>query len=263
MVRQSLRAALIAATALGGVALAGPVLAQSSAPATASTMGEAEREAFRSEVRAYLMEHPEVIFEAVAEYERQQQAAQADMDLALVQINAEDIFRDGHSWVAGNPEGDITLVEFMDYRCGYCRRAQPAVMDLIGTDGNIRLVVKEFPILGPQSEVMSRFAIAVQQVGGDEPYGRVHDALMAWEGDITPEDLRGIAGDLGLDAERVMAEMSGDAVTAVLRANHELAQRLQISGTPTFVMGEGDDGELLRGYMPLEQMQAVVARLRG
>jgi Predicted dithiol-disulfide isomerase involved in polyketide biosynthesis len=110
---------------------------------------------------------------------------------------------------------------------------------------------------------MSRFAVAVQQLGGDEPYGAVHDALMAWEGDITPDDLRGIAGDLGLDADAVLAAMNGDAVTEVLRANHELAQRLQISGTPTFVMGQDDGGELLRGYMPLDQMQAAVARLRS
>lgn len=255
MVRQSLFAALIAAS--GSLGLAGPALAQS------APMTDAERDAFRGEVRAYLMDHPEVIFEAVQEYERRQQAQQADMDLALVQINADDIFRDGHSWVTGNPDGDVTMVEFMDYRCGYCRRAQPAVMDLLDQDGNIRLVIKEFPILGPQSELMSRFALAVRQLGGDGPYAQVHAQLMAWDGDITPDDLRGIAGDLGLDPAAVLAAMNGDAVTEVLRTNHELAQRLQIQGTPTFVMGEGDSGEMLRGYLPLEGMQAAVARVRG
>ncbi|MCA2010926.1 DsbA family protein [Cereibacter sphaeroides] len=249
--------------AIGLSALALPALAQTSSPEVSSAMTDADRDALRGEIRAYLLDHPEVIFEAVAEYERRQQTAQADMDLALVQINAEDIFRDGHSWVAGNPEGDITLVEFMDYRCGYCRRAQPAVEELIGTDGNIRLIVKEFPILGPQSEIMSRFAVAVQQVGGDEPYESVHNALMAWEGDVTPDDLRAIASDLSLDADAVLAAMNGDEVTAVLQANHALAQRLQISGTPTFIMGAGDEGEMMRGYLPLDQMQAAVSRLRG
>ena len=260
MLRLPLTAACVAATlsfsALSFVAA--PSLAQTSTP-----MADAEREAFRAEVRAYLMEHPEVIFEAVAEFERRQQTAQADMDLALVEINADAIYRDSHSWVGGNPEGDITLVEFMDYRCGYCRRAQPAVMDLLASDGNIRLVVKEFPILGPQSEVMSRFAVAVQQLGGETPYASVHDTLMAWEGVITQDDLRGIAGDLGLDAEAVLVAMNGEAVTRILSANRELAQRLQISGTPSFIMGEGTGGELLRGYMPLEEMQRIVGRLRG
>ena len=115
------------ALALGLSLTGAPLLAQSGTT-DAPAMSETERDALRSEIRAYLLDHPEVIFEAVAEYERRQQNAQADMDLALVQINAEDIFRDGHSWVAGNPEGDITLVEFMDYRCGYCRRAQPAAV---------------------------------------------------------------------------------------------------------------------------------------
>lgn len=257
MVRPSLFAALIAAS--GALSLAGPALAQ------AAPMTDAERDAFRTEVRTYLMEHPEVIFEAVQEYQNQQQAAQADMDLALVQINADDIFRDGYSWITGNPDGDVTLVEFMDYRCGYCRRAQPAVMDLLGQDGNIRLVIKEFPILGPQSELMSRFALAVRQLGGDGPYAQAHEQLMAWDGDITLDDLRGMAGDLGLDGQAVLAAMNGDPVTEVLRTNHELAQRLQIQGTPTFVMGEGsgDSGEMLRGYLPLEGMQAAVQRVRG
>ncbi|MCB1390896.1 MAG: DsbA family protein [Rhodobacteraceae bacterium] len=263
MVRNALFAALVAVAAAGSTLSAGPALSQTSGAALSAPASDADREAFRAEVRAYLMEHPEVIFEAVAEYERRQQAAQADMDLALVQINADDIFHDDHSWVTGNPDGDVTLVEFMDYRCGYCRRAQPAVLDLVSGDGNIRLVIKEFPILGPQSEVMSRFALAVQQLGGDEPYARAHEALMSWEGDISADDLRGMASDLGLDGAAVLAAMNGDSVTAVLRANHELAQRLQISGTPTFVMGEGDGGELLRGYMPLEQMQQAVARLRS
>ena len=259
--------ALACATALHLTAM--PASAQAeSAPAggtgfTAPSMSDTEREAFRAEVRAYLMDHPEVIYEAVSELERRQQQAQADMDTTLVEINADDIFHDDHSWVSGNTEGDLTLVEFMDYRCGYCRRAQPVVEQLLQGDGNMRLVIKEFPILGPQSEVMSRFAVAVQQLGGDTAYAQVHARLMAWEGDISPDDMRAIATDLGLDPEAVLARMNGDEVTAVLRANHELAQRLQISGTPTFVMGDGTQGQLLRGALPLDQLQAAASDLRG
>lgn len=255
MVRLSLAAAAFAAT----LPLAAPLAAQTDLAA----MTDTERSALRAEVRAYLMENPEVIFEAVAEFERRNQRAQADMDTALVEINAEDIFRDGHSWVTGNPEGDITLVEFMDYRCGYCRRAQPQVMDLLGSDGNIRLVVKEFPILGPQSEVMSRFAVSVQQLGGDTPYAAVHEQLMGWEGDLTEADMRAIAGELGLDAEAVLAGMNSAEVNAILQENYALAQRLQITGTPTFVMGDGSAGELLRGFLPAAEMARVAAGMRG
>jgi len=258
MVRLPLMSAALAAVlTLAAI----PVAAQSTsfvAPVT-----DAERDAFRAEVRAYLLANPEVIFEAVAEFERRQQTAQADMDNALVEINADAIFRDNHSWVGGNPEGDLTLVEFIDYRCGFCRRAYPQVLELVESDGNLRRVIKEFPVLGPQSELMSRFAIAVQQIGGAGAYDTAHSALMTWQGDITPDDLRDMAGELGLDPETVLAAMNGDAVTGVLRANYELAQRLQISGTPTFVMGPGDSGEVLRGFMPLDEMQGAVARLRG
>ncbi len=244
---------------------AAPALAQAAPQSTpqTGTMTDTERDSFRAEVRAYLMEHPEVIFEAVSEFERRNQEQQASMDTTLVELNADEIYRDGHSWVGGNPDGDLTLVEFMDYRCGFCRRAQPQVMDLLGSDGNIRLVIKEFPILGPQSEVMSRFAVAVQQLGGDTPFADVHERLMGWDGDIADADIRAISAELGLDGDAVLAQMSDGAVTEVLRANHELAQRLQISGTPTFVLGSGDGGELLRGFMQADEMEAVATRLRG
>lgn len=251
MVRLSLSAALLA--------LALPL----AAPAQTAPLTDAEREAFRAEVRAYLMENPEVIFEAVAEFERRNQEEQASMDATLVELNAEAIYSDGFSWVGGNPDGDLTLVEFMDYRCGYCRRAQPQVMQLLETDGNIRLVVKEFPILGPESETMSRFAVAVHQLGGDAAYEVAHERLMAWEGDFFEDDIRALAGDLGLNGEEVRARMTSDAVDEVLAENAALARRLQISGTPTFVMGAGEGGELLRGFLPLQAMQDVAQRLRG
>lgn len=246
-------AALTAAVFLA----ASPVVAQS------VPMTEADRAAFGAEVRAYLMENPEVIFEAVAEFERRTAEAQSGMDNTLVEINADAIFNDGHSWVGGNLDGDLTLVEFMDYRCSFCRRAQPQVEELLSADGNIRLIVKEFPILGPQSEVMSRFAVAVQQQGSDAQYAEAHERLMAWDGDFTETSARLLAEELGASVEDVLGAMNGDAVTAVLTANRELAQRLQISGTPTFVMGGGDSGELLRGFMPADEMETIAARLRG
>jgi protein-disulfide isomerase len=247
------------ATALAAILTLGatPLAAQS------MDMSAEDRAAFRAEVRAYLMENPEVIFEAVAEFERRNAAAQAEMDTTLVEINADEIFADGHSWVGGNPDGDITLVEFMDYRCSFCARAYPAMMDFVGADGNVRLVIKEFPILGPQSDSMSRFAIAVQHVAGDASYFEAHDRLITWDGDFTETSARLLAAELGLDAEAIIAYMPSGEVDAVLRANRELAQRLQISGTPTFVIGDGEVGELLRGFLPADGLHEAAGRLRG
>jgi len=242
--------------------LAAPLAAQTGA--FSEPLGDAERAGLRAEIRAYLMEHPEVIFEAVAEYERRTMAQQADMDATLVEINADEIFTDGHSWVGGNPEGDITLVEFMDYRCGFCRRAFPQMMDFANDDGNVRLILKELPILGPQSEVMSRFAVAVLQLGDDAQYFAAHERLLEWEGDLPDSALGAMAEELGLEAGAVLARMRSAEVSEVLAANRALAQRLQINGTPSFVMGTPEGpAELLRGFLPAQELHGVAAQLRG
>ncbi len=214
--------------------------------------------AFGAQVRAYLLQNPEVIFEAVAEFERREAEAQVDMDAALLQANYDAIFNDGHSWVGGNPDGDITLVEFMDYKCGFCKRAHEAVKTFMEEDGNIRLILKEFPILGPESELASRFAVSVLQIAGDDAYANVHDILMVQTDPVTPESLNAIAQDLGLDMAAVLETMGSPEVDQILLENRMLAQRLQISGTPSFVMNT----EFLRGFVPTEGLVEAAAMLR-
>lgn len=244
----------LAAPALTAFAL----LAGSATAADLTAMTDAEREAFRAEVRAYLMDNPEIIIEAVNLLEERKATAQAEADVSLVQANADEIFNDGFSWVGGNPDGDITLVEFMDYRCGYCRRAKPEVAKLLENDGNIRVIIKEFPILGEASMISSRFAIATRHVAGDEAYKQVHDALMEINSDLTDVTLRRLADGFGLDSDAILARMDSEDVTQEIAATRALAQRLQISGTPTFVL----EDELLRGYLPADQMELIVADKR-
>src|SRR6056297_466957 len=223
-----------------------------------TAMTEAERDAFHAEIRNYLMENPQVIMEAVAVLEQRQQEQQAQNDVALVRDNAEALFNDDHSWTGGNPEGDITLVEFMDYKCGYCKRAFPEVESLVEADGNIRVVVKEFPILGEQSLLASQFAIATLQIAGDEAYKQVHDALMTFQGDISEPALRRVAEGFGFDAEAIVTHMDSEEVGQVIAANHALGQRMSITGTPTFVMND----QMLRGYVPLDVMQEIAGEIR-
>ena len=224
-----------------------------------NAMSDAERDAFGNQVREYLMENPEVIMEAVRALEARQAEAQAEADVALVADNADALFDDGFSYVGGNPDGDIVLVEFMDYRCGFCKRAFGEVEKLLESDGNIRFVVKEFPILGEQSVLASRFAIATQMVAGDEAYKAVHDALMSFNGDITLASLRRLADTYGVDTAAVEAKMDDEEVTDRIRSTRALAQQLQITGTPTFVLQD----ELLRGYLPFDQLQTIVEDKRS
>ena len=238
------------------------LMAATSLPAAAldlSAMTEEERAAFRAEVRAYLLENPEVLTEAISVLETREQQMQVDADRALVSQHLSEIQDDGHSWVGGNPDGDVTVVEFMDYRCGYCRRANPEVEDLVTGDGNVRFVIKEFPILGPQSELASRFAIAVKQIHGDDAYKDVHDALMVLEADIDEASLSRLADGLALDPAPILEQMDAAEVTAVLDANYALAQAMGITGTPTFVMG----GQMVRGYVPLQTMQTILEQERA
>ncbi|OAN71544.1 disulfide bond formation protein DsbA [Sulfitobacter sp. EhC04] len=231
-------------------------------PASAMDLTEltdAERAQFRAEVRAYLMDNPQVIMEAVELLQTREAEAQAEADVNMVSDNADAIFDDGYSWVGGNLEGDITLVEFLDYRCGYCKRAHGEVAKLLETDGNIRIIVKELPILGDESVLASRFAIATKQVAGGDAYKAMNDALMAYSGSVTVPAMRRMAETLELDADAIEAQMDSKEVTQEIAQTRALAQTLQISGTPTFVVHD----EMLRGYLPYDQMRAIVDDKRG
>jgi len=224
-----------------------------------NAMNDAERSAFRDEIRAYLMDNPEVLLEAIGVLEERQAAAQVAGDIDLIRTNADDLFNDGYSYVGGNPEGDITMVEFLDYRCTYCKKAHPEVKELIASDGNIRYIVKEFPILGDQSVLASRFAIAVKQVEGDEAYAKTNDTLMTMRGEITEQGLSDLSEKMGLKTQEVFKAMNSEATKTIIDSNRALAQRMLINGTPSFVF----ESEMLRGYVPIDGMRAVVAQIRS
>lgn len=242
-----LTAALLLSAAFTGPALSFDI----------QSMTEDEKAAFGVAVRDYLMANPEVLVESINVLEERRAQQAVSDDKALLSANRDAIFNDGHSWVGGNPAGDVTVVEFMDYRCGYCRQFNPQVRDLVEKDGNIRLIVKEFPILGDDSEASARFAVAVKQIAGDGAYAAAHKALITLRGAPSAEALTTIATDIGVDADEVLNRMGTEDVTAVLRENRELAQTMAIQGTPSFVIGD----ELLRG-MPAGGLAASVAAAR-
>ncbi|TDL84171.1 DsbA family protein [Palleronia sediminis] len=231
-------------------------LALAAGPAAAfdiDAMTEAERESFGAEVRDYLLENPQVLIEALGVLEQREQQAQAAAGADMIASNSAAIFEDGVSYVGGNPEGDLTVVEFLDYRCGYCKRAFGEVEELLASDGNIRFIIKEFPILGEQSMLASRFAIAVRRAAGDEAYKAVHDEMMLTSSDITPDYLADLGEDQGLDWDEIQSGMEAPQVTEEIAANRALGQTLEINGTPSFIFGN----EMVRGYVPLDVMRDI------
>lgn len=220
-------------------------------------MNEAEKQAFGEAVREYLMTNPEVLIEAINHLDQKNAANEAENDRALVKEFHKELFDDGFSWVGGNPDGDLTIVEFSDYRCPYCRQVAPEVMKTVEKDGNIRLILKELPILGPESELATRFALAAKELGGDDAYKRAHDALMEMTSNVTAETLGKLAERIDLDRDAVIARMDADSITEIINKNRDLSQKLKISGTPTFVVGD----QMLRG-VPRAGMARIVEEIR-
>ena len=242
---------IIAALALG-TALSGPAFSFDIA-----AMTEEEKAAFGEAVRDYLVSNPQTLLEAINALEQAQAEDGARSDEELIATHRAEIFEDAHSWIGGNPEGDLVMVEFMDYRCGVCREYNDSVFETVEDDGNIKLIIKEFPILGEDSERSSRFALSVRALGGDEAYKAAHDALITMRTDTSDEVLTALAEKIGVDPEAALEGMQDEAVTEALRKNYALAQALGIQGTPSFVIGE----TLLRG-VPRAGIPATVAEVR-
>jgi protein-disulfide isomerase len=219
-----------------------------------NNLTNADRKVLQKEIRRYILENPDIIFEAADIVRKREAALEVQEDEELIQSNFNEIFYDNYSYVGGNPDGDITIVEFVDYKCGYCRKAAELVRELIAKDDNIRFVVKEFPILGEASLVSSKFAIAVKNIGGPEKYKVAHDILLALTAEPTEIYLRRIAKELELNPEELFEAMQSDSVAQEIDQTGELAQKLQISGTPTFILGD----QFLRGFVPLEILSKAI-----
>lgn len=224
----------------------------------ASPLEGLSREELHLEIRAYLLENPEVLVEAMQVLEQRRMAEQEAASEQMVSTYADEIFEDGFSYVGGNPEGSVTVVEFQDYRCGYCKRAHADVQELVSSDGDIRLIVKELPILGADSTLASRFAIATDISQGPEAYKRISDALMEYSGPINDLALEKLAGAADVSFGETMGAMEDAQIEARIQQTMELAQKLQVNGTPTFVIGD----EIVRGYIPLGEMREVVDQFR-
>jgi protein-disulfide isomerase len=190
-------------------------------------------------VKTYLLAHPEVLMEVQSAFETKMQKEQEDKTKAMVAENAKDIYRHPDAAVAGNPNGDITVVEFFDYNCGYCKRGFPAVAKLIESDKNVRVVFKELPIISDASEPVSRIALASKLQG---KYWEMHKVLISHKGTTTEAVALKAAEELGLDMTKLKSDMNSDSVKGELTRVKDLAQKMGINGTPHFLVGDRSVG---------------------
>jgi protein-disulfide isomerase len=225
--------ALAAAFLAIGLALpaALPARAQSFSP---DQRGEVERI-----IRDYLLSHPELLQEAMAELEKRQSLAEAEKHRAGVKEHAEIIFSSPRHVTIGNPQGDVTVVEFFDYNCGYCKRAMDDMTNLLKTDPKIKFVLKEFPVLGEGSTQAAQVAVAVrmQDKTGGKKYLEFHQKLLAGRGPADKARAVAVAKEIGLDMARLEKDMASEEVKATLQESFKLAEALGLNGTPSYVVG--------------------------
>jgi protein-disulfide isomerase len=212
------------------------------------------RQTIEQVIREYLREHPEVVAEAIQALQARQRAQQRDRARAAVGTHRTELL-DGDAPVGGNTDGSVTVVEFFDYRCGYCKSVMPTVKKLLQEDTTVRLVYKELPILGPDSLTASKAALAARAQGKYEAF---HAALMSAPQPVTEAQVFEIAARTGLDVPKLRADMEAPAVRAAIDRNYRLAQALGITGTPTFVIGS----ELAVGAVDLATLRQLVDKAR-
>ena len=207
-------------------------------------------------VREYILNNPEVLFEAAERHRQEQRRLQEEHDRAALRKHRRSILADPHSFVGGNPDGDVTLVEFFDYQCGYCKQFAPVLEAIKKQDPKLRVVYKEFPVLGPDSIKGAQAALAARV---QRRYLEFHEALMRVKGALDQETLMAVARSVGLDTDRLGKDMQSPTILDIIGKNRKLADELRINGTPALIIGD----EIVRGAIPLERLAAMIARARA
>jgi protein-disulfide isomerase len=244
------------AAALSAALLAVPA----AAPAPAQSFNAQQRGEIEHIIKDYLMKHPEVLQDVMAELDRRQTMAEADKQRAAVKQHSAAIFNSPRQVTIGNQQGDVTVVEFFDYNCGYCKRAMIDMMELLKADSKVRFVLKEFPVLGEASVQAAQVAAAVrmQDKTGGKKYLEFHQKLLTGRGQTDKARALAAARDIGLDAARIERDIAGDEVKATLEESFKLAEALGLNGTPSYVIGS----EVVIGAVGLAALKEKVNAAR-
>lgn len=225
-------------------------------PSMAANFSASQKTEIESLIHDYLIEHPEILSEMAAKLDAKQKADETSARDANLKAHAPEIFHDTTDAVIGNPKGDVTIVEFMDYNCGWCKKSVKEVQALIEKDKNVRVVMKEFPIFGEGSEYAAKAALAAVKQG---KYWQLHQAMFAAESKVTPEVVDQIAAEQGLDVAKMKADMQDPAIAANIQKNQVLAQTLLFTGTPAFIV----DDQVSPGYVPMDTLLKMLADARA
>jgi protein-disulfide isomerase len=228
-------------------------------PALADSFSADQKQEIGTIIKDYLLSHPEVMQDVMAELEKRQQSAETEKHRAAVVENKTALFSSPHQVVLGNPQGNVTMVEFFDYNCGYCKRAMSDMLDLIKADGNLKFVLKEFPVLGEGSVEAARVAVAARmQDSSGKKYIEFHQKLLGSRGAADKMRALAVAKEVGFDMPRLERDMTSDEVKKTIEENMKLAEALGVSGTPSYVVGD----EVVVGAVGLDSLRDKISAER-
>jgi protein-disulfide isomerase len=230
----------------------------STATTTATTFTPSQVKELHKIIYNYVVNNPEVLVAASEKLRQKAQAKEQAVAMGAIKANTKEIFNDPHSPVAGNPKGDVTLVEFFDYQCGHCKAMEPVVENIMASNKNLRVVYKELPIFGGASQYAAKAALAANMQG---KYQAFHQALMKAKNPMTKEKVMAIAKKVGLDTKKLKKDMDSNTVENAIKADFALAQKLQLMGTPAFIIGNksGTDFKFMPGAVPQATLQKAIA----
>jgi protein-disulfide isomerase len=243
-----MRLLLALALAVIPVVIAGPARA-------GEALTPAQTKAVQEIIRDYLTKHPEVLIDALEAARAKAKADELHATEMAIRDHRAALYDDPDSVVGGNPNGDVTLIEFFDYRCPYCKEVQPSLERLLMKDRHLRIVYKEFPILGAASVYAAKMALAARAQG---KYLAFHRAMMDTKGSISDDVVRHVAASVGIDVAKAEIGMKNPAIEAVIKKDYALADALGIAGTPAFILG----GKLIPGTIDLASLMQLIASAR-
>jgi protein-disulfide isomerase len=241
------------------IPLAAAMLIALPAPAPAQSFSPDQRHEIENIVKDYLMAHPQLLQDIINELDKQQKEAAAEKARTTIKTNNATLFNSPHEVVLGNPHGNVTMVEFFDYNCGYCKHALPDMMKLLQTDTNLKFVLKEFPVLGEGSVEAAHVAVAARmQDPTGVKYIEFHQKLLGGRGAADKMRALAVAKEVGFDMGRLMKDMDSDEVKTTIAEDMKLADTLGIDGTPSYVVGD----ELVVGAVGYDELQKKIAASR-
>jgi protein-disulfide isomerase len=226
-------------------------------PLPAAALDDAQKKEFGEFIKEYLIQNPEIMLDVQDALQKKQEEARLVKANQVIGENSKSIFEAKDDISIGNPKGDVTIVEFFDYNCGYCRHALTDMQTMLKKDQNVRFVLKEFPILGPESVAAHKVSDAFRKLA-PEKYEKFHMALLGSEGRADEDSAIEVASSLGVNEKQIRAEMEKSPDTSSVQNAYDLAQKLGITGTPSYVIGN----ELVQGAVGFDDLEAKVKNMR-